>query len=364
MDQDPTHITALALDQCPPESLNHLRIATFLSSGKFSIFIIDHVSPKNSARTMSYVPAAKTNRTSPIIQAVYHHPLLITLSQVFHLSIYDLSSDTISHKQTLTSFTSFPPTSLVLSAPSAATYKLVLAYAIPVYPVHWSVGATELIISGSQFDADAKLESLEVITTRTARAFDVPIGWLDESKLRSLREQWGRKVPGVADTQTDGKWVVLAPATATTHSSWSAPPSPLPSASNSGSGLSSAFEAPHTDAHPAASLQLYRLSFPFHHSSSSIPKLTFVRHLFGQIGPVIALSLADGRCVSLSANGSVWVWDLDAGTGTEVSPTPGVDRGGSPAEKIIRGIHGPVAFDERRIITAGPEGVVVRRFDS
>jgi hypothetical protein len=42
------------------------------------------------------------------------HPLLITLSQAFRLSLHDLSQDAIQHKETLSSFISFPPTSLVL----------------------------------------------------------------------------------------------------------------------------------------------------------------------------------------------------------------------------------------------------------
>jgi len=350
--EEPTHITALALDQSPPESESQCRLASFLSSGRFSIFVIDYRLPSNSIRSLTYTPVVKTSRTSPIIEAVYHQPLLITLSQAFHLSIYDLFSDTISHRQTLTSFTSFPPSSLVLSAPSVANYKLVLAYAIPVYPAHWSVGATELIISGSSCDRTAPptgSELLNVIKTRTTRAFDVPSGWIDENKLRTMREQWGRKVHRVAHTQTDGKWVVLAPATTYL------PPSASQPITNPSLGYDSPLVS--SSLHSPTSLQLYRLSLPSNPSSSSSPKLTFVRCLFGPSGPVSALALADGRCVCLGANGSIWVWDLESNNiGTEVARAPNLEEGN-------RGERGNVIFDERRIISAGPDGLVTHRFD-
>jgi hypothetical protein len=45
--------------------------------------------------------------------------------------------------------------------------------------------------------------------------FDASQGaWLDDQLYQAVREQWGRHVARVADTQTDGKWVVvLAPMT-------------------------------------------------------------------------------------------------------------------------------------------------------
>lgn len=52
---------------------------------------------------------------------------------------------------------------------------------------------------------------MTVTSTRTIRAFDIPSGWFDAHKLAAMKAQWDRKVRRVADTQTDGKWVVLAP---------------------------------------------------------------------------------------------------------------------------------------------------------
>ncbi|PCH43948.1 hypothetical protein WOLCODRAFT_133039 [Wolfiporia cocos MD-104 SS10] len=358
-------ITALALDQSPPSPAHRLRLVSLLSTGEFVLFSIDHHTPANSSRVLTYAPTTRSARTSPINQAVYHHPLLATLSESFHLSLYDLSDNTIRHTQTLTSFTSHPPSSLVLSTISPSTYKLVLAYAIPVYPSHWSVGATELIIRG---DPDARMT---VTATRTTRAIDVPQGWIDENKLRLIREQWARKVARVADTQTDGKWVVLAPADPLAPSALDSHAAPT-SASHSSSSASSSRMTTYTSSsmHTASALQLYRLHLPAS-GSASAPKLTFVRSLHGQIGPVSSLSLADGRCVSLGVNGSIWVWDLEGGTGAEVSGAVdalGESRGRKGEEKEepereVMSTKGSVVFDERKIVSASGGEVKVWRFD-
>ncbi|KAI0824067.1 hypothetical protein BC628DRAFT_1539445 [Trametes gibbosa] len=365
-----TRITALALDQSPPGSGHHGKLVCFLSTGEFSLFRVDHQVPSCSSRILAYQPAGRNTRTAPIIHAVYHHPLLVTLSQSFHLSLYDLSSDSVRHTQTLTSFTSYPPSSLVLSCQSPSTYKLVLAYAIPVYPSHWSVGATELVISASD---DSRMT---VTSTRTTRTVDVPQGWVDENKMRAVREQWDRKVARVADTQTDGKWVVLAPGQ---HFQSTTPVPELPF--GSGSGISTP-PSPLSDTaytssslHTASGLQLYRLYLPSPVGSSSSPKLSYVRTLHGQIGPVSTLALADGRCVSLGMNGGIWVWDLEAGTGTEVSPgiTGPVDNREEDDEecdpydavklRAAVGARGSIVFDDRRIVSSHGTEVEVRRFD-
>ena len=88
----------------------------------------------------------------------------------------------------------------------------------------------------------------------------------------------------------------------------------------------------------------------------------------------LALALADGRCVSLGVNGSIWVWDLEAGSGTEVSSgIPDVsededdDERAEAWEGVLRrlasGARGTVVFDDRRIVSASGPVVEVRRFD-
>lgn len=371
---DMSHITALALDQSPPVA-RCLRLACFLSTGEFVIWSLSHSKPGIHSLQHRYIPTGRTERTiAPVVHGVYHHPLLTALTRSFSLSLYDTSSKTVQHTQTVTSFTSFPPASLVLSTPSPSTYKLVLAHAIPMYPAHWSLGATEFMIHGggstSQNSATSMLgfssdtpstgpDALTVRSTRTVRTVDVPRGWIDEDKLRAMKEQWERKVSLITDTQTDGKWVVLAPGDrlSSLASPSAAQDQTTPSLSTPLPVQTSMVASP---MHSASGLQLYRLSLPPHTSiSASPPKLTFVRTLHGQMGPITALALADGRCVSLGRNGSIWVWDLENGTGAEVAAGDFAAIDAHP-EPVI----GAVVFDEKRIISAlGAGNVVVRRFD-
>lgn len=378
-------ISTMVLDQSPLSSRVTPRgpsvsLAVFLSTGEF--FIYDHKpSERKAVPKRTYIPLPQ--HRFPVTHAAYHHPLLVTLSQSFTLMIYDLSGDTITHTQTLSSFTSYPPASIVLSAMSISlSFKLVLAYAVPVYPSHWSVGATELIISHSSSISSSSMTLVElpkvtipgnfvVSETRSARAFDVPQGWIDENKLQAMNAQWSRKVTQVADTQTDGKWVVLAPDDSlqslfTTSNSTESSSSSVfqPSGILSTEILPTTYVSP--PCHSFAQLQLYRLHLP-PPASSHGPKLTFVRTLHGPRGPVSAVAVADGRCVSLGADGSIWVWDLESGRCAEVA---------APVEQLIeetdagvcmgRGAglsRGTVVFDERRIVSTGVRGIEERRFD-
>ncbi|KAF8557949.1 hypothetical protein OG21DRAFT_1406098 [Imleria badia] len=357
----PVGISTIAIDQSRPSKLPKqdglLRLAAFLSTGEFSIYEYDPSSFSPYPK-LAYIPLPR--HRSHVMHAAYHHPLLVTLSHTFTLMIYDLSGDTITHTHSLSSFTSHPPASLIMSAmPSSTSYKLILAYAIPVYPAHWSVGVTELIISASGSvistpvatgPAPPSYANFTVVGTRSARAFDVPQGWIDDEKLKAMRAQWGRKVKLVADTQTDGKWVVLAPGDAP----GSAPSHDEGSSSNVSSPSSPLTSYVSPPSHTSTHLQLYRLYMP-PSSSSHVPRLSFVRTLHGPLGPVSALSLADGRCVSLGVNGSIWVWDLEGGEGTEIA---------RPVDEFKQAsARGTVVFDERRIVTSGVRGMEERRFD-
>ncbi|KAL1673773.1 hypothetical protein EV122DRAFT_222032 [Schizophyllum commune] len=376
-----TSITALAMDQSPPVA-GHIRIAAFLSNGAMQVYSVDPAHLSAARCCITYTPLRRTERTQ---QAAYHHPLLTTLSESFDLNVYDLSGASVRRVETLSSFTSYPPSSMVLSAvthappardadapedphssSSPTAYKLVMSFAVPVFPSHWSLGSTEIILAGptpstpflpsaaSMLQSEPSPPPFTITSTRTARALDVPQGFVDQTKLRAMRAQWGRKVVAVADTATDGRWVVLA----------GGEPLPTGFETSSAHGLLSSSPPPSSPSSCPSSppayvtsppVQLYRLSLP---SSPSAPaKLTFVRHLYGAEGALSALSLADGRCVALGANGRVWVWDLEGGS-------EGVEVGvGEIEEEDASGLKGTVAFDEQTIVTANAAGVVVRRLD-
>lgn len=342
-----TRITAFALDQSTPCSHSrHIRLASFLSTGEFSIFSVDHHSPMASSRVLAYLPSHRTERTVPIIQAAYYHPILLTLSATFTLSIYDLSEHgKVKHAQTLSSFTSYPPASIIISPSHGApnVLKVVLVFSVPVYPRHWSVGATELLIKlGDDVGGAPTLPTLT--STRTVRTHDLPLGWIDEEQFKVAQEQWGRKVERVVDIQTDGKWVILAPLSASASSS-----------------------SPRANRHTAFSnaLQQYRLTLPSAPSAGT-PKLTFVRYLYGPESDVEKIWVADGRCVSLSVDGGIWVWDLEERPrGTKNSREPTWLEGAQVEigdDRPWKG-RGSVVFDERRIATIRGGEVELRRFD-
>jgi len=357
------HITALALDQSPPRS-GHLSLAIAISTGEIFIFTFNATDPFSLRQSLHYRPSRHSSRN--IIDAAYHHPLLVTLADPFSLSVFDLSSGSVRHTQTLSTFTSYPPASLVLSSKCATQFKLIITYTIPVYPHHWSVGVTEIRIStvadasvpmsihtglssGPSLTEDFRSSAytLAAVSTRTIKAIDVPNGWIDNTALTAMREQWGRKLLNVASVQTDGKWVILAPGNdLLSLSTYSHGASPTPSTSH----------VPRS----SMSLQLYRLVLPSHSNSVSASplKLNFVRTLHGHTSPISALALADGRCISLGENGSIWVWDLEAGSGAEVASP---DK--TCADFALPSTKGMISFDERRIVSAISGRVVVRRFD-
>ena len=87
---------------------------------------------------------------------------------------------------------------------------MVLVFFVPVYPRHRSVGVTELLIK-LRDDLGGIFTPPTLISTRTVRIYDLPLGWIDKDQFRITQEQWGRKVEKVVDTQADGKWVIPAP---------------------------------------------------------------------------------------------------------------------------------------------------------
>jgi hypothetical protein len=201
--------------------------------------VYSHSAPPSSPRAPGVeVPLeldSRAARMSNVICAAYHHPLLITLSQAFHLLVYYLP-DTSSHISSMAtslplkpvlvrsihSYTSHPPSSMSLArvpassvsathvpgasaaagsngrsnaaaAGSSLFFKLVLAYTVPVYPAHWTAAAAELAISvihhhhstddGNQATTDSTgtmghvngRPEVRILSSRTASA--MPTGW-------------------------------------------------------------------------------------------------------------------------------------------------------------------------------------------
>jgi hypothetical protein len=183
-----------------------------------------------------------------------------------------------------------------------------------------------------------------LISTRTVRTHDLPLGWIDEEQFKTAQDQWGRKVEKVVDTQTDGKWVVLAPLSASASSS-----------------------SPRMNRYTAFSnaLQQYRLTLPSTPSAGT-PKLVFVRYLYGPESDIEKIWVADGRCVSLSVDGSIWVWDLEErprGTKDYKESTWLESAQVQIGDDTLWKGRGSVAFDERRIATVRGAEVELRRFD-
>lgn len=160
----------------------------------------------------------------------------------------------------MSSFTSFPPSSLTVCRPSSTSHKVLLSYAVPIYPSYWSVATTEL-----QVDDDT-----DVTNTRTLRAFQS--GWETIEESGGLPRLGGSKMPGIMSVQSDGRYLVTAPRNENY-------------------------------------MELYRLRQT---------ALVFVRILFGPSQKICALAVADARCISISLGGVLWVHDLDQGWGVEV----------------------------------------------
>jgi hypothetical protein len=239
-----SHITALALDQSPPSSMDIIRVAAFHHSGYFAVHGVSSVS-FDSHELYTYSTEATDNsqltlRIRDIACASYHHPILITLSSAFYLSVYHLpnrgenaSSAPIRPRlhQILHSFSSFLPSSLSLVRPSPTLFKLVIANAVPVFPAHWSAAVSEIAITLEEREAPGVDSDVSIGVATTRHTTAVGNGWLpthvplssppgsseDEAPdhhhivmQNRAMEQWGRKVGRIVGIQTDGKWVVLA----------------------------------------------------------------------------------------------------------------------------------------------------------
>jgi len=113
-------------------------------------------------------------------------------------------------------------------------------------------------------------------------------------------------------------------------------------------------------------LQQYRLVLP-PTPSAGTPKLTFVRYLYGPESDVEKVWVADGRCVSFSVDGGIWVWDMEESPQGAKGSKESMWLEGAQVEigndASWRG-RGSVVFDEHRIATVRGGEIELRRFDA
>lgn len=138
-----------------------------------------------------------------------------------------------------------------------------------------------------------------------------------------MEAEWARKMGSVDVVETDGKFLVAA----------------------AGKGDNT--------------LQVYRL-----HYRGEL-RLSYLRTLEGHPGGIAAMKVADGRCVSVGRDGTLKVWDLEAGWDVEVDSWRDYSaREEEGLEGLMRKMA-DVAFDERRVVSVdrGTGSVGIWRFD-
>ncbi|KAG8875035.1 hypothetical protein FRB97_005483 [Tulasnella sp. 331] len=288
-------IACIALDHStttntsPAHHTADTRVACFLIDGSFTVY---SVPDSNLARTsvLHSLQSPSRSNANEAREAVYKHPLVITISADSELAIWDVRTPPRPIYR-LRSYTSFPPLSLSLSS-TANAWKLLVAHCAPVYPSHWLPSASELTLV-------EEAGRFKVTGSRKTPSLAASTGWIDEQECREMELEWSRKLGRVEIVETDGKFLVVA-------------------------GVDNV-------------LQIYRIHYKPQFRLSYIGTLN--GHTFG----VSALKVADGRCVSVGKEGTLRIWDLEAGWTSEVVDAIARPDGNLPN---IRGL----AFDERRAI--------------
>jgi len=212
----PTSVIALTLNHSPTSMIdstdNHdnanLRVVAFYSNGAFSILSIPPACPSQSIETHHLAPTPGHGRPpgNPFFHAAYHHPLLVTVSEAYRLTIWRIPiiGDPPVPVRTLKSFTTFPPSSLSLSAARGGGYKLIITHCTPVFPAHYLPAVLEVTLSAR----------LDIISSRTSNPLGVAMTWLDQEDMDLRIKEWSHKMSGVISCESDGKFVVMASANA------------------------------------------------------------------------------------------------------------------------------------------------------
>ncbi|EKC98293.1 hypothetical protein A1Q2_07307 [Trichosporon asahii var. asahii CBS 8904] len=264
----PDNVTAICADEAvqPPDGAADgrpvlpARLAIFYASGGFAIVKLRFDGRLVWTRESVWDRRTRPRRTGvqddgdPVVLAAFHHPVLVTCTLSFHVSVYMLSQS-VSLVRTLHSDVAFHPAALSL-APHGSSYRATLTYCTPVYPSSWTVSVQELAVELGHGGEVRRGECYRVRSGRSRRAVT----------------EWPRRLDPVdavsraVGVGTDGRWVVLAGEDSVIHVF------ALPSAKGG---------------------------------------IAHAQTLLAPSGGVSALALQSGRCVSGGADGKVLVWELD-----------------------------------------------------
>ncbi|KAF8757214.1 F-box-like [Rhizoctonia solani] len=211
-------VTSLCLDH----SSANIRLAIFYSDHTWAIHTVDY---ERRCSTTDFTSSRSRDLVSntTIVKAVFHHPLLITLSSSFRMCIYYLPTPPAPPvlKHTLSSYSGFAPLTMTLARyRTPDQYRVLLAHASPIYPAHWGPSATDIMISiqsilnPSQSNALSPMTPGVRILSSSSTNSQLPVGWIPDGSPdgipEELRLRWLRKVSYVSGIQTDGRFVVFA----------------------------------------------------------------------------------------------------------------------------------------------------------
>lgn len=204
----PDEITCLALDHSgtPTQASDgDIRLACFFANGAFTIYSIPEDDPSLTV-LLSSIPAPPRRATHEVRQAVYRHPLIVTIATDAEISIWDarrLEQRPARPTHRFRSYSSFPPLSMSLSFMPSESWKLLLVHTTPVYPSHWLPAASEITIAEDAFS------HLQVKTSRKTAPRTASSGWVSEQGWREMELEWSRKLGDVKLIETDGKFLVV-----------------------------------------------------------------------------------------------------------------------------------------------------------
>ncbi|CAE7134189.1 unnamed protein product [Rhizoctonia solani] len=206
---------------CLDHSSGGTRLAIFYSDHSWTICTVDY------ERRHVAIDYSSTSRSgAAIINAAFHHPILVTLSSSFRMCIYYLQTPLAAPilKHTLSSYSGFTPLTMTLARyRTPDQYRILLAHASPIYPAHWSPSVTDITISTQPSSDSSPSDTLSPllhgsphvrILSSSSTTNQLPTGWIPDGTPdgipEELRLRWLRKVSHVSGIQTDGKFVVFA----------------------------------------------------------------------------------------------------------------------------------------------------------